>query len=161
MLVNFSEMNASSKVWIYTSDRSFKDEEIVEINKLVEAFINTWKRHGDDLKASFEIKYNQFLVLAVDESYNNISGCSIDASVNLIKQLEQQFNVDLTNKLNLPFRNVADINVVSYADFQSYAKQGKISPDTIVFNNMVGTVGDYKTKWEVEASSSWHKRFFN
>lgn len=159
MLVNFDSLKDTSKIWIYQSNRTFSEVEVAEISHNLDSFIGTWKRHGEDLKASYQIKYNQFIVIAVDENYNEVSGCSIDASVNLIKQFEKKFSVDLTNKLNISFKDNNNINVVSLADFQNYAKQQKITSNTVVFNNMITNKADFEEHWEVTADKSWHKRF--
>jgi hypothetical protein len=161
MLVSFDSLDDSSKIWIYQSNREFSEQEVAEISNELENFIGAWKRHGEDLKASCQIKYNQFIVVAVDENYNEISGCSIDASVNLMKQFEQKFGIDLTNKLNISFKDNNNINVVSMADFQNYAKLQKITSKTIVFNNMITNKGDFEKNWEVTADKSWHKRFLS
>ncbi len=159
MLVNFESLDNSSKVWVYQADREFSSHEEDIISEKATIFIESWKRHGDDLKASFKIMYHQFIVLAVDENYNGISGCSIDASVNLMKQLEKAFELDLTNRLNISFRDGNNINVVKMADFQKFAKEGRITSETIVFNNMVTSKSDFESIWEVPAEQSWHKRF--
>ena len=161
MLVSFDSLEDSSKIWIYQSNREFSEQEVAEISNELENFIGAWKRHGEDLKASYQIKYNQFIVVAVDENYNEISGCSIDASVNLMKQFEQKFGIDLTNKLNISFKDNNNINVVSMANFQNYAKLQKITSKTIVFNNMITNKGDFEKNWEVTADKSWHKRFLS
>ena len=108
---------------------------------------------------SFTIKYNQFLVLAVDESFNNVSGCSIDSSVRFIKQLENELQLDLMDKMNITFKDNQNINLVKLPDFQKYIKDKKVTSETIVFNNMVSSKEDFKSKWEVPAKQSWHKRF--
>ncbi|WP_196891589.1 ABC transporter ATPase [Aureivirga marina] len=159
MFVDFNEMPDSSRVWIYQANREFTEAEISEIETKLEEFVTKWVRHGDDLKGSYTIKYNQFIVLAVDESFNNVSGCSIDSSVNAMKQIEQAFQVDLMNKMNITFKVGENINLLSLADFQNYAKEGKITSETIVFNNMVQTKKAFETEWEIEASKSWHQRF--
>jgi hypothetical protein len=159
MLVSFDSLEATARVWIYQSNKAFSNSEVAEISTKIEAFIVDWKRHGDDLKASYQIKYNQFIVLSVDENHNPVSGCSIDASVNFIKQLEKEFECDLTNKLNVSFKNNNNINIVSLVDFQKYAKAEKVTSNTIVFNNMLTTKGDFESNWEVPASQSWHQRF--
>jgi hypothetical protein len=159
MLVDFENMDDAARVWVYQSNRAFSESEVEKISKKIELFLSKWQRHGDDLKASYFIKYNQFIIIAVDEDFNQVSGCSIDASVNLMKQLEQEFGTDLTNKLNISFKDNSNINIVSMADFQKYVKQDKITSNTIVFNNMVVSKGDFKKNWEVAANQSWHKRF--
>jgi hypothetical protein len=124
-----------------------------------EDFINQWTRHGDDLKGSFTFKYNQFLVLAVDESFNNVSGCSIDSSVRFVQALEKELQLDLMNKMNITFKDNDTINLAKLSDFQRFVKEQKVTSETIVFNNMVNTKEDFENNWEVPAKESWHKRF--
>lgn len=161
MFVNFDHLADSSKIWIYQSNREFTENEIQEINEMLEKFIGSWKRHGDDLRASYLIKYNQFIVLAVDEDHNEVSGCSVDASTHVFKQIEQTYQVDLFNKLNTAFKDGENINIVSLADFQKYVKQQKINSNTTVFNNLIKTKKELSTAWEVDAENSWHSRYFN
>lgn len=161
MLVEFKKMPKTSRVWIYQSDRYFSDDEVQKIGTKIEVFIKNWNNHGEGLKASYQIKYNHFIVLTVDENHKQASGCSIDSSVQLMKQIENEFQTDLFNKLKISFKNNENINIVKMADFQKYAKENKINKETIVFNNLVNTVADYETNWEVKASDSWHARLLN
>jgi hypothetical protein len=159
MYTPYKNLPNNSRVWIYQSNREFTEKEIAFISTKAEEFINSWTRHGDDLKGSFTIKYNQFLVLAVDESFNNVSGCSIDASVHFIQALEKELQLNLMDKMNVTFKNGNHINLVRLSDFQKFAKEHKITQETIVFNNMVATKEDFENSWEVPAKDSWHKRF--
>lgn len=159
MFTAYKNLPNNSRIWIYQSDREFNQKEIEFISTKAEEFINSWTRHGDNLKGSFTIKYNQFLVLAVDEGFNNVSGCSIDASVRFIQQLEEELKVDLMDKMNITFKDNKNINLVKLSDFQQFAKEKKITSETIVFNNMIDTKQDFETNWEVPAKQSWHKRF--
>lgn len=161
MLVDYNTLPDTARVWVYQSDREFKEEELPIINEEASEFINTWTRHGDQLKGGFAILHNQFLVLALDESFANASGCSIDSSVRFVKNIESKLSVDLMNKLNVSFKDGDNINIVTLSDFQNYVKSNKITADTIVFNNMVQTKGEIDTKWEVPAKDSWHQRFLN
>ena len=159
MFTEYKNLPNNSRVWIYQSEREFNQKEIEIISAKAEEFINSWTRHGDNLKGSFTIKYNQFLVLAVDESFNTVSGCSIDSSVRFIQLLEKELQLDLMNKMNITFKDNETINLVKLSDFQQFAKDKKISLETIVFNNMVNTKEDFENKWEIPAKQSWHKRF--
>ena len=97
--------------------------------------------------------------LAVDESFNNVSGCSIDSSVRFVQELEKELQIDLMNKMNITFKDDNHINLVKLSDFQRFAKDRKITSETIVFNNMVNTKQDFENNWEVPAKQSWHNRF--
>ncbi|PTX43056.1 hypothetical protein C8P64_1582 [Christiangramia gaetbulicola] len=161
MLVPFDSLADSSRVWIYQANRSFTEEEIQEISKKLDLFIEKWTAHGADLKASYEIKYNRFITIALDQQLNAASGCSIDASVQFIQQLEKEYNVDLLDKMNVSYKQGEFIAYKSLADFRKMAKQRAVSPNTIVFNNLVNNKAEYLSDWEVPASESWHKRFMN
>ena len=159
MFVEYKELPNNSRVWVYQSNREFTQQEIEFISKNAQQFIEQWTRHGSDLKGSFTIKYNQFLVLAVDEGFNNVSGCSIDASVHFVQELQKALQVDLLDKMNISFKVGEHINVVKMNAFKEFAKQQKINAETVVFNNMVATKEELEDRWEVPAQESWHKRF--
>jgi hypothetical protein len=159
MYVNFNTLPQNSRIWIYQADREFTRIEVDLLQENAIAFIEEWTRHGAALKGSFVLKYNRFLVLAVDESFANASGCSIDASVRFVKQMETLFSIDLMNKLNVTYKEGQTIRLVNLSAFQEFAKVQKITSETIVFNNMVQTKGDLESLWEVPAQQSWHRRF--
>jgi hypothetical protein len=159
MFAEYKNLPNNSRVWIYQSNREFTIIEIEFIATKAEEFINSWTRHGDNLKGSFTIKYNQFLILAVDESFKNVSGCSIDSSVRFIQELESELQIDLMDKMNITFKEGEDINLVKLSDFQRFAKERKVTQETIVFNNMVNTKEDFEKNWEIPVKKSWHKRF--
>jgi hypothetical protein len=159
MFTEYKNLPNNARVWIYQSDREFTAKEIEIVSVKAVDFINQWTRHGDDLKGSFTFKYNQFLILAVDETFNTVSGCSIDSSVRFIQALEKELQLDLMNKMNVTFKDNEHINLVKLADFHRFAKEQKITSETIVFNNMVATKEDFENNWEIPAKESWHKRF--
>ena len=159
MFVKFENLPMHSRVWIYQSDRKFTTQEEEFISEKAISFIDQWTKHGSDLQGSFVIKYNQFLVLAVDEGFNNVSGCSIDSSVRFVQEIEKLLRVDMMNKMNISYREGESINSVKMTIFKEYVKTRKITSKTIVFNNMVSTKQDLITLWEVPLIKSWHKRF--
>jgi len=159
MFVKFENLPSHSRVWIYQSNRKFTTKEVEFITEKAILFTNQWTKHGSDLQGSFVIKYNQFLILAVDEGFNNVSGCSIDSSVRFVKELEKFMGVDMMNKMNISFKDDDHINIVTMSDFKEFIKSNKITSETIVFNNMISTKEELETQWEVSLNNSWHKRF--
>lgn len=161
MYVDFQDLPDSSRIWIYQSDRELDKTQLQEMHEALKSFIDEWTRHGKDLKGSYTILYDHFIVIGVDESFNQVSGCSIDASTHMFKRFEQQFGIELLNKLNTAFRSGDHINVVPLSQFQNFVREEKIDKDTTVFNNMVQTKKELSQAWEVPASESWHSRYFN
>ncbi len=161
MLVDFNDLPETSRVWIYQANRSFSVEELEEIKQKLNKFLAQWTAHGADLKAGFDIKYKRFITIGLDQGLNAASGCSIDASVHFIQELEKAYNVDLMDKMNVSFKQGEFVAYKTLADFKKMAKNRSVSPNTIVFNNLVTNIAEYRTNWEVPAKESWHNRFLN
>lgn len=159
MLVPFDSLPGSSRIWIYQSNRRFTDLETEEIKEAMDQFIEDWTAHGKDLRAGYDLKYRRFIVIALDQSAASASGCSIDASVHFIQSIEKKYQVDLLDKMNVTFRQGEYVSYKPLTDFKKMAKDRAVSSETIVFNNLVTNITEYKDHWEVPAKESWHSRF--
>lgn len=160
MYIPFENLPEESRIWIYQSNRKFSDDEMTEIENELKTFIENWAAHGTGLEASYQLKYNRFIILAVNQEVQQATGCSIDSSVAFIQNLEQKYNVDLLDKMNVTFKNGEHIAHKSLIDFKRMAKEKAVTQNTIVFNNLVNTIEEFNENWEVPAGDSWHSRFF-
>jgi hypothetical protein len=159
MLVDFNTLPEESRVWIYQANRSFSEVEIEDIKSRLNVFIENWTAHGSDLQAGYVIKYKRFIILGLNQNINMATGCSIDASVHFIQQLEKDYNVDLMDKMNVSYKQGEFVAHKTLSDFRKMAKENAVSKKTIVFNNLISTIAEFKENWEVPASESWHARF--
>ena len=160
MYVPFENLPDESKIWIYQSNRKFSDEEFAAIEADLKTFVESWAAHGTSLEASYQLKYNRFIILAVNQEVQNATGCSIDASVQFIQDLEKKYEVDLLDKMNVTFKLGEHIAHKPLIEFKKMAKEKAVSGNTIVFNNLVNTIEEWNESWEVPAAESWHSRFF-
>ncbi|MFT6855929.1 MAG: hypothetical protein ACJA0X_001906 [Cyclobacteriaceae bacterium] len=150
-----------SRLWVYQSNRSFDANEREEINSLLATFVSQWAAHGSQLSAAYDLPYDQFIVLAVDERQAMASGCSIDSSVNLIRQIEVKYGLSLLDRSLVAFLDKEALNIIPFNKSKANIENGLIKKDTIIFNNAVASVGEWKTNWKQQASDSWMARFFN
>lgn len=155
--MRFSEQ---SRVWIYQSDRELNDEQVKRLHEILNNFAAAWTAHNHQLKAKAEIRYNRFLILIVDETQAGASGCSIDKSLNFIKRLEHEFGITLLDRFNLAYRDGEKVLSAPRDEFEGLLKSGKITTNTIVFNNLVQDLRQLDTKWEVPFKDSWHNQLF-
>ncbi len=159
MVTDFKKLPDDSRIWIYQANRKLSDDEVQKIAEQTSEFLTQWTAHGTELEAGFEVKYNRFIVIGLNQANASASGCSIDASVRFIQSLEKQFELDLLDKMNVTFYNGPYIAHKSLEDFKKMAKSRSVSPNTVVFNNLVNTKAEYEEHWEVPAKDSWHSRF--
>lgn len=150
------------RVWIYQSNRFFTADECNVVKEILQEFVKQWTAHGNQLTGSFEIKHNLFIILQVDEEQAMVTGCSIDKSVHLLKQIEHDLGVDLFDRMCIAYRSDGDksIKLVDRNTFEQLLADGHVNDDTVVFNNMINTSVDLVDKWEVPMRESWHAQVF-
>jgi hypothetical protein len=149
-----------SKVWIYQSNRAFKNDEINAIQEKLDDFTATWKAHGHQLNAKAEILHHFFIVFTVDQNSAAVTGCSIDASVKVIKEIEQAYHVNLFDRFNIAYKIDDKVIVTNKEDFETLVNIKTVTPKTIVFNNLVQTLQEFEDKWETPFAQSWHSKVF-
>ena len=159
MLKEFNELPDDSRVWIFQANRSFTEDEMAEIKVRISSFLEEWTAHGKELTAGFVIKYNRFIILGLDQTNGGASGCSIDAQVHFIQELEKIYEVDLLDRMNVSFKQGKFIAYKDLKEFKKMVKQKAVSANTIVFNNLVNSKAEFEEHWEVPMTDSWHSRF--
>ncbi len=161
MLVDFNQLPEDSRIWIYQSNRKLTDDEVRELKQLTEQFLVQWTAHGETLEAGVDLKYNRFVVIGLNQTSVAASGCSIDASVHFIQEMEKKFDIDLLDKMNVTFYTGDFIAYKPLKEFRKMAKDRAVNKNTVVFNNLVNTKREYLENWKVPASESWHARFLS
>ena len=160
MITDFKNIPDDSRVWIYQSNRDFSDSEIKIINNKTALFLDNWKAHGNELQASYLIKERRFLVIAVNEEFNPIGGCSIDYSLQLVNDISTTINLDLLDRLSVNYISENKIKSISLRDLKNKIKNRSFSPETIIFNTTVKTKKQLSSDFELKISSSWLSKFF-
>lgn len=160
MLIEFDQMPETSRVWIYQAERKLSTQEIEFVEKSASDFLRNWSAHGNGLKSSFKIEYNQFLIITVDESFSQASGCSIDASVNLIKALEQRIGISFITNGLVGFLIGDEVKLLPFNELEKGISANQISKSTPMFNNTIQYLSDFRSKWLVESGQGWVSRYF-
>jgi hypothetical protein len=153
-------ISENSRIWIYQTNRLLKPEEEQRIQQRLNEFTSEWKAHGNSLAALGEIRHGQFIILSVDEQIAGATGCSIDRSVHLMREIEDEFGIELFDRFRIAYRNGDRIINCSRTEFEDLLSNGKLNQETIVFNNMVSIRKELETSWEVPVKRSWHATVF-
>ena len=161
MIVPFDQLPPSSRLWIYSSKTALSDEQKHVIKEELESFIANWEAHGASLKASYKIEHEHFIVLAVDENYHEASGCSIDKSVQVIRNIESRAKIDLMDRLAVFVLDNNNIRVLNAGGIKEMIQNGLLTTDTQVFDNSIANLNDYKHLRLKPAGETWLKRYFH
>jgi hypothetical protein len=160
MNINFQELipqdfNDNSHIWVYQSNRTFTIKEIIQIEELLKNFTKGWKSHGTPVKGYANLFFGQFIVLMADETAMGVSGCSTDSSVRLIKNIEQDFKIELFDRLMLAFIIQERIQLLPLSQITGYLENGLITTDTLYFNNTILTKKELLNNWIIPVKDSW------
>ena len=159
MIVDFKTMPDDSRIWIYQSNRDFNESEIGIINDKTTSFLDNWQAHGKDLECSYSIIDKRFIIIAVNESFNPIGGCSIDFSLQLIKDISNTIGIDLLNRLLVNLKIDNRLESLSLSDLKNKIKDGGFSPETIIFNTAINSKSELLNNFEIDIKSSWLSKF--
>ena len=106
------------RVIIYPASRSFSPKESKVITEKLYDFLATWAAHGKPLSSSFKVEKNQFIIVCVDEEKEEASGCSIDELGGVMREIDQQFDLGLLDRMKATFVENDEIKTLKLQDFK-------------------------------------------
>lgn len=144
-----------SRLWVYQSSRPFSEKEEAEINEQLLHFYSQWKTHGEPVKGWAKLLYSQFIVVMADETGSNVSGCSTDGMVRVIKSMEKQYKVNFFERMTVTFLVNGKAQMLPFDQVQYAIDKGFINKNTVLFNNVVNTKQELLDSWLVPLHKSW------
>ena len=143
------------RVIIYPASRPFTAVESKVITEKLFDFLATWAAHGKPLSSSFKIEKNQFIVVCVDEEKEAASGCSIDALGGLMRQLDEDFQLGLFDRMKASFVENGEVKTMKLQDFRNAVKSGEISDEIQVFDFSKNTYVAFLSDFLLPLKRSW------
>jgi len=153
------DMPDHARTWVYKTARVLSAAEQRMVRDLGANFTGSWAAHGAELDATVDVLFDRFVVIAVDQDQALASGCSIDKSVGFIKQLELDLNLTLTDRMITIYEQADKLSSFRLEELPELLKQGAITADTIVYDDLVTTAGDLRKRFRVPLHESWMERY--
>lgn len=151
----YESLAPESKAWVYQANRSLTEAEVIAIDEALARFTQAWVAHNVALKAFGKVYYNRFIVLLVDETQQQATGCSIDKSVKFLQELEDQLGLQLFDRLLLAYEMDGQVKTVHRNDLEEALQKGELQADTMVFNNLIQTKQAFENNWRIPFKDSW------
>ena len=157
MNVAFTTLPLTARVWVYQANRPFTEAESSLIQARLSQVLAEWTAHGNTLKAGFDLPYQHFIVIGLDESLSGASGCSIDALFRHLKKLGEELNIDFFNRELVGFLVNNEVKLIPRVGLKSFFQQ--TNAEVITFNNLVSDKQGLLQEWLQPAKTSWLKRY--
>ena len=152
------DMPGDARVWVYMADRPLSAGEQEELHRAAAHFLEGWTSHNEPLSAGYELRHDLFFILAVDDSRVRPGGCSIDASVHFIREMEERLHVQFMNRMIFAYASAEGMRVGRLQDLEALAASGEIIDETSICNNLVATRRELEQHWLVPFRDSWQKK---
>jgi hypothetical protein len=158
--VNLFNKKMNERIWIYTLSKELEQNKLSQLINNCTDFVSSWTAHDISLDASFEMYQNRMLIFKVNETRYDASGCSIDKQLRFIKDLEQQFSVELLNRLLVAYQTESNtIEVVKSSQIKELLANNIISENTIVFDNTISQSSQLNTSWKLPLKETWLTKY--
>ncbi|HXB10703.1 MAG TPA: ABC transporter ATPase [Bacteroidia bacterium] len=156
----YEELVGESRVWVFQAERELSETEYEAITGELTQFVDNWISHGSLLKATFQLLHNRFIVFMVDEEGDRMCGRATDASVRLIKELEAKYHISMLDRNRMAFiDNKGEIQSCKLNELNYLIEEGKVTPQTKVFNNLVQNKNEFEKSWIVPMAESWQNSY--
>ena len=90
---------------------------------------------------------DHFIIFGVDEKQIAASGCSIDSSVKLMKEIGEKFTIDFFDRLKLIIEKDSEMKVISFSQLGDYS-------DWKIYNTLVNTVEQFNESFLIQVKDS-------
>ncbi len=157
-LVAFPSLPDDARVWVFGSSEQLSPNSERVLLGSVDDYLSDWRAHGSPLTAARDWRDGRFLAIGLDQRDENASGCSLDALFRILRDLQPQIGASLLGSARVYYR-MADgsIGVTDRAGFAALAERGAITADSRVFDLSVQTAQDWRSRFELSATDSWHR----
>ena len=155
-LVRFSELPDNARVWIFGSDKPVTGAAVDTLLAEVDSYLDQWKAHGFPLKAAREWRDDRFLIIGIDPTVEQASGCSIDGLFRALQQLQRTIGAQLVGGGRVFYRDASGAtHSVGREEFSTLASSGKIGPKTPVFDTSLTQLDAWRSRFERPLAESW------
>jgi len=150
-----ADFDENSRVWVYQSNRLFTISEALHLEEQIENFTKEWNSHGSPVKAFANLFFGHFIIIMADEMDVKVGGCSTDSLFRFIKNIEEDYNVNLLDRQMLAFIIKEKIQLFPLSDVNYGIENDLITADTLYFNNTILTKKELLTNWIIPVKDSW------
>ena len=144
-----------SKIWIYQADRNLSEAEVNRLEHELAGFCSSWTAHNHQLKAHYSIQYQRFIVLMVDETHTDASGCSIDKSVAFLKMVSDQFQISLFDRMYMAYLKNNTVHTLHLSEVETALNNGHIDGNTLFFNTTLQRLAELENNFLVPLQTHW------
>jgi len=127
-LSSLAALPDQSRVWIFTTAVPLTDDLAARVEAGLKAFVADWMSHGQQVRGGFALCNRRFILVAADETANDVSGCSIDSMFRAVQAAVGRAGVPLADTADIAYRGPNGVELVDRPTFRRLVREGVIRP---------------------------------
>jgi hypothetical protein len=156
MLIPFDALPPESRIWIFGSDRALIGDDARRLLRAADDFLEEWQAHGEQLRCARQWIDDRFLVIGVDPTTANASGCSIDGLFRAFRVLEGELGTRLVAGGRVFYRDAQGVaHPATRPEFERLATQGVVGAETPIFDTSLTSAEELRRGFERPAGETW------
>ena len=157
----FPQAPDGARLWVFALANELSQAQHGVVTARLDEFLSGWKSHGTPVHGAYKVLDDRFVLIAgyVDD---DVSGCSTDSMVRVMKALRQEHGIDGFDRSVVFYRDASGAaRAVKRDEFQKLVEAGAVRDETIVFDPTIQTVGDLRSgRFETTFARAWHATAF-
>ena len=157
----WTDFSDQAPIWIIPLEGTSKD--LDNVMARIHLFLPKWTSHGRAIQSKAAFIDNRFLVITGEiAGGGTISGCAIDNLIHTVEKITHDENCHMISPFLIHYRNInGGVECVQRSDFENMISQGKILPETKVFNSGIQTLKELRSgKFEQPLADSVYAEMF-
>jgi hypothetical protein len=154
-----SAHSPQARLWFYNIPRELTPEEVLSFESLRAKFLTDWNTHGKANHGDVFLIENRLMMVVGWNDFESISGCSIDKSVALIRQLGAMFQLDLMDRMWVYFQKDGEWKQAKIHQFWAMRKANELTDDTLILDTTISTYSQMDELVK-NLGSSWHAQMW-
>ncbi|MDF1503506.1 hypothetical protein [Roseisolibacter sp. H3M3-2] len=152
--VPFDQLPDDARLWVFAAADPLDGDAAARLLAAVDGFLDRWAAHGVPLTCARDWRDDRFLAVAVDQSREGASGCSIDGLFRTLQGLAPALGTTLLGGGRVYWRDAdGGVRCAERAEFGR-----AVTGEPTVFDTTVATAGDWRARFERPLRESWHAR---
>jgi hypothetical protein len=155
--VSFDSLPDDARVWVFGAASGITGPPSEQLLAAVDDFLAQWNAHGSPLVCGRDWRDDRFLAVGVDQSTAGASGCSIDGLFRTLARLEPVLGTTMLGGGRVYYRDAdGRVNATTRSAFNQLVAEGRIGPDTPVFDTALTSASAWRAEFERPMRASWH-----
>jgi hypothetical protein len=155
--VSFDSLPDDARVWVFGAASGITGPPSEQLLAAVDDFLAQWNAHGSPLVCGRDWRDDRFLAVGVDQSTAGASGCSIDGLFRTLARLEPELGTTMLGGGRVYYRDAdGRVNATTRSAFNQLVAEGRIGPDTPVFDTTITSASAWRAEFERPMRASWH-----